>query len=295
MLSSSWDAFGTYRERALGKQITQFAKEIIKSTPSTDMESWERVAVNFSSYMYENKFWNTEYFFFDGSSCHVIFRRTLLWLSAAMDNDSKLNFFRKHPYIEEALKVYFAEVDRKWNLIKSQKSSSNIPIGNIQLPGQSYHFKFFQFFKTIKERISIATTIIACVMSIWSSKFLILPTFWIVFGCFFKFLFFEIDRSHSMEVEHKLQYLSTIISEQKNSDGNVWDKIAKRMNAYLLERKVWGSDVFFFDGADCEHFFERNFLRHLPSRASSRPELPIAELLPYIEKAQTACGGDQLL
>ncbi|QHS73598.1 Ecm34p SPAR_H00020 [Saccharomyces paradoxus] len=162
LLSFSWEAFKMYRERALGKQITQFAKEIIKSTPSIDMESWDSVAVNFNSYMYENKLWNTEYYFFDGSSCHLIFRRTLLWLSAAMDDDSKLNIFRKHPYIEEALKVYFAEVDRKWNLINSQKSSSNIAIENIQLPGKSYRFKIFQFFKkTIKERTSIVMTIIS--------------------------------------------------------------------------------------------------------------------------------------
>ncbi|CAI4508745.1 Protein M34 [Saccharomyces cerevisiae] len=109
-VSFSWEAFKMYRERTFGKQITQFAKEIIKSAPSTDMESWDRVAADFNSYMYENKLWNTEYFFFDGSSCHVAFRRTLLWISSRIDGDYKIKYFRKHPYIEEALKVNF----QKW-------------------------------------------------------------------------------------------------------------------------------------------------------------------------------------
>ncbi|CAI7151012.1 BEM_collapsed_G0024230.mRNA.1.CDS.1 [Saccharomyces cerevisiae] len=103
------------------------------------------------------------------------------------------------------------------------------------------------------------------------------------------------NRSCSMKVEHRMQFLSTIISEHQKSDVNCWDQIAKKMNVYLFEQKVSGSDVFFLDGADCVRFFERNFLRYLPSRKSSHPDLPIAELLPYIRKADIACAGKQLI
>lgn len=58
-----WTYSYIFRERTLGKQVSQFAKEIITNTPGIDTEDWERVAVNFSSYLYENKLWNTEYFF----------------------------------------------------------------------------------------------------------------------------------------------------------------------------------------------------------------------------------------
>lgn len=298
-VSFSWEAFKMYRERTFGKQITQFAKEIIKSAPSTDMESWDRVAADFNSYMYENKLWNTEYFFFDGSSCHVAFRRTLLWISSRIDGDYKIEYFRKHPYIEEALKVYFAEVDRKWNLITSQQLLSNISVGNIKLPGQSCRFKLFHIFKKVmKQRFSQVATVIFFVMSIRSPRnlgFFFTLALFVVLVCSQEWFSFEMNRSCSMKVEHRMQFLSTIISEHQKSDVNCWDQIAKKMNVYLFEQKVSGSDVFFLDGADCERFFERNFLRYLPSRKSSHPDLPIAELLPYIRKADIACAGKQLI
>lgn len=86
---------------------------------------------------------------------------------------------------------------------------------------------------------------------------------------------------------HKLQYLSSIIGELGKSNANGWDIIAKKMNLYMCEQKIWGLDVFFFDGDDCAHFFDHYFLSDLPPRKSFWPLLPNAELLPYIEKAQS--------
>lgn len=241
----------------------------------------------------------TQNTFFDGSSCHVAFRRTLLWISSRIDGDYKIKYFRKHPYIEEALKVYFAEVDRKWNLNTSQQLLSNISVGNIKLPGQSCRFKLFHIFKKVmKQRFSQVATVIFFVMSIRSPRnlgFFFTPALFVVLVCSQEWFSFEMNRSCSMKVEHRMQFLSTIISEHQKSDVNCWDQIAKKMNVYLFEQKVSGSDVFFLDGADCERFFERNFLRYLPSRKSSHPDLPIAELLPYIRKADIACAGKQLI
>lgn len=107
---------GLVRGRTFAKQLDQFAKEIVENTAGTEIESWESVAGNFNSYLYENKLWNTKYFFFDGPSCHEAFRRNLLWISSK-SNGTKSEVFRKHPYIEEALNVYFSEVDKQWNRI----------------------------------------------------------------------------------------------------------------------------------------------------------------------------------
>nr|CAI6454750.1 CFF_HP1_G0025380.mRNA.1.CDS.1 [Saccharomyces cerevisiae] len=72
-----WTYSYIFRERTLGKQFSQFAKEIITNTPGIDTEDWERVAVNFNSYLYENKLWNTEYFLMV-PSCQEAFRKMLL-------------------------------------------------------------------------------------------------------------------------------------------------------------------------------------------------------------------------
>ncbi|CAI4868293.1 AFH_G0005080.mRNA.1.CDS.1 [Saccharomyces cerevisiae] len=66
------------RKRSLSKQLTQFCKEITKSTPSSDPHDWEVVAANLNSYLYENKAWNTRYFFFNAMGCQEAFRTTLL-------------------------------------------------------------------------------------------------------------------------------------------------------------------------------------------------------------------------
>ncbi|CAI4384417.1 BDH_1b_G0025740.mRNA.1.CDS.1 [Saccharomyces cerevisiae] len=54
-------------------------------------------------------------------------------------------------------------------------------------------------------------------------------------------------------MEHKMQFLSTIINEQE-SGANGWDEIARKMNRYLFEKKVWNNEEFFYDGIDCEWF-----------------------------------------
>ncbi|EHN01388.1 Cos8p [Saccharomyces cerevisiae x Saccharomyces kudriavzevii VIN7] len=51
------------RRRAVSKQLTQFSKEISANSPGTDVESWETIAANLNSYMYENKLWKTKLLF----------------------------------------------------------------------------------------------------------------------------------------------------------------------------------------------------------------------------------------
>ncbi|CAI4701130.1 CPI_1c_G0043240.mRNA.1.CDS.1 [Saccharomyces cerevisiae] len=62
-----------------------------------------------------------------------------------------------------------------------------------------------------------------------------------------------------VKMKHKMQFLSTIINEQE-SGANGWDEIAKKMNRYLFEKKVWNNEDFFYDGLDCEWFFSHFFL-----------------------------------
>ncbi|CAI6721027.1 ANL_collapsed_G0027580.mRNA.1.CDS.1 [Saccharomyces cerevisiae] len=54
-------------------------------------------------------------------------------------------------------------------------------------------------------------------------------------------------------MEHKMQFLSTIINEPE-SGANGWDEIAKKMNRYLFEKKVWKNDEFFSTGLTVNGF-----------------------------------------
>ncbi|KAG2505806.1 Cos9p [Saccharomyces cerevisiae] len=190
----------------LTNQLTQFSKEIVEHAPGTDTHDWETVAANLNSYFYENKAWNTEYFFFNAAECQKAFRKVLLEpFSVKKDESSKIKSFGDSvPYIEEALQVYSTEFDKKWKLFN---------------------------------------------------------------------------------MEDKMQFLSTIINEQE-SGANGWDEIAKKMNRYLFEKKVWTSEEFFFDGIDCEWFFNHFFYRLLSTKKPMFDRPLNVELWPYIKEAQ---------
>ena len=97
-----------------------------------------------------------------------------------------------------------------------------------------------------------------------------------------------------MKMEHKMQFLSTIINEQESgADG--WDAIAKKMNRYLFEKKVWKDEEFFFDGIDCEWFFSHCFYRLLSAKNSMFDRPLNVELWPYIKLAQLSRSEEPLV
>ncbi|EHN00650.1 Cos1p [Saccharomyces cerevisiae x Saccharomyces kudriavzevii VIN7] len=105
---------------------------------------------------------------------------------------------------------------------------------------------------------------------------------------------FQNIRGASIKMEHKMQYLSTIINEQEIG-ANGWDQVAKRMNRYLFEQNVRKNEEFFFDAIDCQRFFERNFVGLLsPKRVTYSGSLSV-ELWPYIKEAQSSCTDEHLV
>lgn len=87
-----------------------------------------------------------------------------------------------------------------------------------------------------------------------------------------------------MKMDDKMQFLQIVISERENGVIR-WDEIARKMNIYLYERRVYGNLAYFFEDDICG-----------PS-SSEKPvsQLPLHfELWPYIEEAQSACGDESL-
>ncbi|CAI4283533.1 CPI_1c_G0004750.mRNA.1.CDS.1 [Saccharomyces cerevisiae] len=236
------------RKRALSKQLTQFSKEIIKYTPGTDTHDWEVVAANLNLYFYENKVWNTKYFFFNAADCQEAFRTTLLEpFSLKKDEAAKVRSFKDSvPYVEEALQVYFKEVDKQWKLFNTEKAWSPVGLEDIKLPKETYRFKLTWILKRILTIYSLPS-FLAFLNCVYVSRNFC-PLFRILYlGGVFLFMVrdFQNTRIFFMKMEHKMQFLSTIINEPE-SGANGWDAIAKKMNRYLFEKKVWRNEEFFF-------------------------------------------------
>ncbi|CAI4283808.1 CPA_1a_G0004870.mRNA.1.CDS.1 [Saccharomyces cerevisiae] len=284
------------RKRALSKQLTQFSKEIIKYTPGTDTHDWEVVAANLNLYFYENKVWNTKYFFFNAADCQEAFRTTLLEpFSLKKDEAAKVRSFKDSvPYVEEALQVYFKEVDKQWKLFNTEKAWSPVGLEDIKLPKETYRFKLTWILKRILTIYSLPS-FLAFLNCVYVSRNL-RPLFRILYlgGVFLSMVrSFQNTRILFMKMEDKMQFLSTIINEPE-SGANGWDAIAKKMNRYLFEKKVWRNKEFFFDGIDCEWFFSHFFYRHLSSKKSRSSVSLNVELWPYIREAQLSRSEESL-
>ncbi|CAI4303221.1 ABH_G0006390.mRNA.1.CDS.1 [Saccharomyces cerevisiae] len=100
--------FRLSRKRSLSKQLTQFCKEITKSTPSSDPHDWEVVAANLNSYLYENKAWNIKNFFSMPWAAKKRSEQPFSnHFSLKKDEAAKVKSFKDSvPYIEETLGVY---------------------------------------------------------------------------------------------------------------------------------------------------------------------------------------------
>ncbi|CAI4620611.1 CDA_G0034360.mRNA.1.CDS.1 [Saccharomyces cerevisiae] len=263
-----WTYSYIFRERTLGKQVSQFAKEIITNTPGIDTEDWERVAVNFNSYLYENKLWNTEYFFFDGSSCQEAFRKMLLEPFSLKKNDFANS---KVPdgsvcHTEKALQVYFTQIERKWHWINSEGFLHNKTTQSVQFSKHGYGSKLLWAFK----EVTIMNSRFAFFSIAYLNGLLTIPrlrnSLHILYVCavlssmIIEYLI-GIDkfRFKSMNLIHKLQFLSYITCGHEKSDATNWSQIAKRTNTYMFEQKIWNSPILFSDGIDCEKFFKWYF------------------------------------
>ncbi|CAI6690952.1 BAD_collapsed_G0044560.mRNA.1.CDS.1 [Saccharomyces cerevisiae] len=287
---------GLSRRRSLSKQLTQFCKEITKNTPSLNTRDWEVVAANLNSYLYENKAWNTKYFFFNAMGCQEAFRTTPLEpFSLKKDEAAKVKSFKDSvPYIEEALEVYFTEVEKQWKLFNTEKSWSPVGLEDAKLPKEAHRSKFTWFLKRIFT-IYFLPLCLAFFNRIYTSRNDdLIPDFLytVVIFLFMVWLFRNVRMiALSVKMEHKMQFLSTIINEQE-SGANGWDEIAKKMNRYLFEKKVWNNEEFFFDGIDCEWFFSHFFYRVLSAKKSMRALSLNVELWPYIKEAQLSRGDE---
>lgn len=56
----------------------KFCNEIIINKPDLTTESWSIISQNMNNFMYENKYWRTPYYFYDGKSSYNCFRSVIL-------------------------------------------------------------------------------------------------------------------------------------------------------------------------------------------------------------------------
>ncbi|QHS75972.1 Cos10p [Saccharomyces paradoxus] len=287
------------RKYTLSNHLTQLSKEIIKSTPGAFSDDWDTVALHFNSYLYENNAWNTGQFFFNGTDCQEAFRKTILEpvvLRRENEGARFTSFEVSVFHIEKAVQVYFTKVHEQWKLIHTEKECSATGLENVKLPKETYRCKLAWSFQRIRFSYYPVESLSDLVDIYLYAQF---SSLCLVSYCLVDILFrvvedFQNIRPKSMKVEDKMQYLSDIISEQ-GAPTERWDKIARKTNRWLFEKRVWKNEEFFFDGTDCQVFFKRNFSTLLFSKISVPSRSLNVELWQYIQEAQSASTDEPLV
>ncbi|EGA72470.1 Cos10p [Saccharomyces cerevisiae AWRI796] len=237
---------------------------------------------------------NCTIFFFNGTDCQEAFRKTILEPAVLRRQNEDPRFSSIEilvPYTEDAVQVYFTKVNAQWRLIHGKKECKLTMLENVKLPKETYRCKLawscqririsfspLDFLPDMSDFFICANLSPACLVSYW------------LIDIFFRMIDdFQNIRPKSMKVDDKMQYLSDIINEQGASPEK-WDTIARKTNTRLLEKRVWKNEEFFFDGTDCQAFFERNFSSLLFSKKSASPRSLNVELWKYIQEAQLSCN-----
>ncbi|CAI4860514.1 AMH_1a_G0056770.mRNA.1.CDS.1 [Saccharomyces cerevisiae] len=187
---------------------------------------------------------NSLILFFQCHGCQEAFRTTLLEpFSLKKDEAAKIKSFKYSVlYIEEALE----------SLFNTEKSWSPVGLEDAKLPKDAYRFKLTWILKRIFNIFMLIPFLnfLFCIYVSWGMC-LLLRTLYLGWIFFMLVQGFQNIRVLIMSMEQKMQFLSTIINEQE-SGANGWEEIAKKMNRYLFEKKVWKNEEFFFDGIDYE-------------------------------------------
>ncbi|GAV52726.1 hypothetical protein ZYGR_0AH00110 [Zygosaccharomyces rouxii] len=117
------------------KNKTELVQQVLKSNPGLDIEKWDEIANRLNSSFYQEHFWNTPYFFYDGQQAQLAFRANV----SKPYHQGKFNGITDSDKIQSA-RCYMQSIKEDFEL--SLKDSLSEPVLNCKLPRDTYRGKF---------------------------------------------------------------------------------------------------------------------------------------------------------
>ncbi|KAH9199039.1 hypothetical protein LQ764DRAFT_235977 [Zygosaccharomyces rouxii] len=223
------------------KNKTELVQQVLKSNPGLDIEKWDEIANRLNSSFYQEHFWNTPYFFFDGQQAQLAFRDNVL-----------------RPYLE-------GKLDDIADMDKIQSASLSEPVLNSKLPRDTYRGKFSFYSGYLLVGFVVCSFQVLSLLEIvtkFSQKpFKALISF-IYWQCMF-LTFYHYRYRHlypRMGTMQAIKFLSIITKVSPGKELDKWDQVARYMNDYLAgEEKNSHSKHRFLDGKRCLNCYKTCF------------------------------------
>ncbi|KAH9199723.1 DUP family-domain-containing protein [Zygosaccharomyces rouxii] len=240
------------------KNKTELVQQVLKSNPGLDIEKWDEIANRLNSSFYQEHFWNTPYFFYDGQQAQLAFRANV----SKPYHQGKLNGITDSDKIQSA-RCYMQSIKEDFEF--SLKDSLSEPVLNSKLPRDTYRGKFSFYlgyllvgfvvcFFQVQSLLEIVTT-----FSQKSFKALIFSIYWqYLFLVFYHYRYRHLYPE--MGTIQAIKFLSIITKVSPGKELDKWDQVARYMNQYLSEEENNSpSKRRFLDGKRCSNCYKTCF------------------------------------
>ena len=204
---------------------TLLVQQVLKSNPGLDIEKWDEIANRLNSSFYQEHFWNTPYFFYDGQQAQLAFRANV----SKPYHQGKFNGITDSDKIQSA-RCYMQSIKEDFEL--SLKDSLSEPVLNSKLPRDTYRGKFSFYSGYLLVGFVVCSFQVLSLLEIvtkFSQKpFKALISF-IYWQCMF-LTFYHYRYRHlypRMGTMQAIKFLSIITKVSPGKELDKWDQVAR--------------------------------------------------------------------
>lgn len=266
------------------KTLAEAAEEVFSSDKETLAIGWDKVASRLNRKFYKAGDWKTPYCLFDGLHCEIFFRCYVL---KSIYEEEELDGCEKS-CLRSAVSIYQQRIMDQFSRDKEDTSA----LAEDNLPADSYHSIYTWRFKNSLRSVGHKVWLVSMLPQVfsghtWSLRLTNIIVVILVFVALSTTSIGTTLLGSTLKISttrDRIRLLAVISDVAPGENSELWDIVAKRINAYLNEGPNVTGVQRFFDGKECCSFFKKQF-KPLMSGKIKDYQVATYEILPLITSA----------
>lgn len=266
------------------KALAEATEEVFSSDKETLAIGWDKVASKLNRKFYNAGDWKTPYCLFDGSHCEIFFRCYVL---KPIYEEEELDGCEKNR-LRSAASIYQQRIVDQFSRDKEDTSV----LAEDNLPADSHHSIYTWRLKNSLRSVGHKVWFVSMLPQVfldhtWSLRLIHMIVVILMFVALSTTSIGITLLGNTLSItttKDRIRLLAAISNVAPGEDSELWDVVAKRMNAYLNEDPNVTGVQRFFDGKECCSFFEKQ-LKPLMSGRNKDYQVATYEIIPLITSA----------
>lgn len=275
------------RARSLVSRSTKAFAEATEEVFSSDKETlaigWDKVASKLNRKFYNAGDWKTPYCLFDGLHCEIFFRCYVL---KPMYEEEELDECEKS-CLRSAVSIYQQRIMDQFSRDKEDTSA----LAEDDLPADHhsiYTWRFKNSLRSVGHKVWFVSMLPQVFLDhTWTLRLINMIAMILMFVALSTTSIGTTLLGNTLKISTtraRIRLLAAISNVAPGEDSELWDVVARRMNAYLNEGPNVTGLQRFFDGKHCCKFFEKQ-LKPLMSGRIKDYQVATYEIVPLITSA----------